>query len=84
MHGMNDQVDMRRFGRLSGAMKVTWMTFGLGWLAILGIPPFAGFWSKDKIIESAFAVGGTRLDPRPGHPHRCRHHRLLHVAAVLP
>jgi NADH:ubiquinone oxidoreductase subunit 5 (subunit L)/multisubunit Na+/H+ antiporter MnhA subunit len=57
MHGMNDQVDMRRFGRLSGAMKVTWMTFGLGWLAILGIPPFAGFWSKDKIIESAFAVG---------------------------
>ena len=60
MHGMNDQVDMRRFGRLSGAMKVTWVTFGLGWLAILGIPPFAGFWSKDKIIESAFAVGGTR------------------------
>ena len=60
MHGMNDQVDMRRFGRLSGAMKVTWVTFGLGWLAILGIPPFAGFWSNDKIIESAFAVGGTR------------------------
>jgi NADH-quinone oxidoreductase subunit L len=60
MHGMDNQVDMRRFGRLSGAMKITWVTFGLGWLAILGIPPFAGFWSKDKIIESAFAAPGAR------------------------
>jgi NADH-quinone oxidoreductase subunit L len=54
MHGMNDGVDMRRFGALSRYMKVTWITFGLGWLAILGIPPFSGFWSKDKIIEAAF------------------------------
>ncbi|MET4224145.1 NADH-quinone oxidoreductase subunit L [Oerskovia enterophila] len=54
MHGMNDGVDMRRFGALSRYMKVTWVTFGLGWLAILGIPPFSGFWSKDKIIEAAF------------------------------
>jgi NADH-quinone oxidoreductase subunit L len=60
MHGMDDQVDMRRFGNLSGAMKVTWMTFGLGWLAILGVPPFAGFWSKDKIIEAAFIGDGWR------------------------
>ncbi len=60
MHGMNDTVDMRRFGGLSGAMKVTWATFGLGWLAILGIPPFSGFWSKDKIIETAFAAEGAR------------------------
>jgi len=60
MHGMNDQVDMRRFGNLSGAMKVTWVTFGLGWLAILGVPPFAGFWSKDKIIEAAFIGDGWR------------------------
>ena len=58
MHGMNDQVDMRRFGALSGAMKITWITFGLGWLAILGVPPFAGFWSKDKIIEAAFIGEG--------------------------
>ena len=36
MHGMNDQVDMRRFGGLSPVMKVTWITFGLGWLAIIG------------------------------------------------
>jgi NADH-quinone oxidoreductase subunit L len=57
MHGMNDSVDMRRFGNLSGAMKITWATFAFGWLAILGVPPFAGFFSKDKIIETAFATG---------------------------
>src|SRR5689334_17984738 len=60
MHGMNDQVDMRRFGGLSGAMKITWITFGLGWLAILGVPPFSGYWSKDKIIEAAFIGEGWR------------------------
>ena len=60
MHGMNDQVDMRRYGALSVVMKVTWVTFGLGWLAILGVPPFSGFWSKDKIIESAFVGDGWR------------------------
>jgi NADH-quinone oxidoreductase subunit L len=54
MHGMDDQVDMRRFGGLARYMKITWVTFMAGWLAILGIPPFSGFWSKDKIIEAAF------------------------------
>ncbi len=56
MHGMDDQTDMRRFGALRRYMVITWVTFGLGWLAILGVPPFSGFWSKDKIIESAFVV----------------------------
>ncbi len=60
MHGMNDQVDMRRFGGLSGVMKVTWVTFGLGWLAIIGFPGLSGFWSKDKIIEAAFVGDGWR------------------------
>jgi NADH-quinone oxidoreductase subunit L len=60
MHGMNDQVNMRRFGGLSGAMKITWATFALGWLAILGVPPFSGFWSKDKVIEAAFVGEGWR------------------------
>ncbi len=60
MHGMNDQVNMRRFGGISTVMKITWVTFGLGWLAILGIPPFSGFWSKDKIIEVAFIGEGWR------------------------
>jgi NADH-quinone oxidoreductase subunit L len=60
MHGMGDTVDMRRFGALSGLMRVTWITFGLGWLAILGVPPFSGFWSKDAIIEAAFVGEGWR------------------------
>jgi NADH-quinone oxidoreductase subunit L len=60
MHGMQDEVNMRGFGRLSGLMKITWVTFGLGWLAILGVPPFSGFWSKDKIIEAAFIGEGWR------------------------
>ncbi len=56
MHGMNDDVDMRHYGALRNAMAVTWATFGLGFLAIIGVPPFAGFWSKDEIIHAAFAV----------------------------
>ncbi|PKQ26753.1 MAG: NADH-quinone oxidoreductase subunit L [Actinobacteria bacterium HGW-Actinobacteria-4] len=58
MHAMKDQVDMRRFGALRGAMTITWVTFGVGWLAILGVPPFSGFHSKDKIIEAAFVGEG--------------------------
>jgi NADH-quinone oxidoreductase subunit L len=57
MHGMNDSVDMRRFGALFNAMRITAITFGLGWLAILGVPPFSGFWSKDAIIEAAYSTG---------------------------
>lgn len=56
MHAMNDSVNMRRFGALSSAMKITWLTFMMGWLAILGVPPFSGFWSKDPIIETAFTA----------------------------
>lgn len=55
MHGMNDDVDMRHYGGLAKYMKVTFVTFSFGYLAILGIPPFSGFFSKDKIIEAAFA-----------------------------
>jgi NADH-quinone oxidoreductase subunit L len=58
MHGMRDRVNMRRYGALALVMKITWVTFGLGWLAIIGVPPFSGFWSKDKIIESAFVGEG--------------------------
>lgn len=58
MHAMDDQVDMRRFGALRKTMMITWVTFGLGWLAILGVPPFSGFYSKDKIIEAAFVGEG--------------------------
>ncbi len=55
MHGMNDDVNMRHYGALRKIMPVTFVTFGLGYLSILGVPPFSGFWSKDKIIEAAFA-----------------------------
>ncbi|WP_416484622.1 NADH-quinone oxidoreductase subunit L [Streptomyces sp. CL12] len=59
MHGMNDEVDMRKFGGLRKYMPVTFITFGLGYLAIIGFPGLSGFFSKDKIIEAAFAKGGT-------------------------
>ena len=60
MHGMNDEVDMRKFGGLRKFMPITFVTFGLGYLAILGVPPFAGFYSKDLIIETAFDSGGLQ------------------------
>jgi NADH-quinone oxidoreductase subunit L len=60
MHGMGDQVDMRRYGGLRKLMPVTYACMGAGYLAIIGLPPFAGFFSKDKIIESAYDLGGTR------------------------
>ena len=58
MHAMNDEVDMRKFGGLWKHMKITWVTFGLGYLAIIGFPFLSGFWSKDKIIEAAFMGEG--------------------------
>ena len=54
MHAMNDEVDMRKYGALRGIMMITFGTFFVGYLAILGVPPFAGFYSKDLIIEAAF------------------------------
>jgi NADH-quinone oxidoreductase subunit L len=60
MHAMGEETDMRRYGGLRKLLPVTYVTFGLGYLAIIGIPPFAGFFSKDAIIETAFAAGGVR------------------------
>ncbi|WAC89255.1 NADH-quinone oxidoreductase subunit L [Mycobacterium sp. Aquia_213] len=60
MHGMDDETDMRRYGGLRKAMPITFATFGLGYLAIIGAPPLAGFFSKDAIIETAFAAAGIR------------------------
>ena len=54
MHGMDDEVDMRRYGALRTVLPITFVTFTCGYLAIIGIPPLAGFWSKDAIIEAAF------------------------------
>jgi NADH-quinone oxidoreductase subunit L len=59
MHGMNDEVNMRKYGGLARVLPVTYVTFALGYLAIIGIPPFSGFFTKDPIIEAAFDKGGT-------------------------
>ncbi|MFN8183321.1 MAG: NADH-quinone oxidoreductase subunit L [Candidatus Nanopelagicales bacterium] len=54
MHSFNNQENMRRFGAIRTVMVITFVTFAAGWLAIMGVPPFSGFYSKDKIIEAAF------------------------------
>jgi NADH-quinone oxidoreductase subunit L len=59
MHGMNDEVNMRRFGGLRKVMPWTFWTFATGYLAIIGMFPFAGFFSKDKIVEAALDKGGA-------------------------
>ena len=65
MHGMNDNVNMRRYGALRSVMVITFITFMAGYLAIIGIPPFSGFWSKDEIIHAAFErswfIGGAAV-----------------------
>jgi NADH-quinone oxidoreductase subunit L len=59
MHAMNDRIDMRRFGGLARVMPITFFVFVCGYLAIIGMIPFTGFFTKDKIIEAAFDKGGT-------------------------
>ena len=54
IHGMHDEQDMKRMGGLQKWMPVTSITFIVGWLAIAGVPPFSGFWSKDDILLNAF------------------------------
>ncbi len=59
IHGMNDEQDMRRYGGLYRFLPVTYVTFGLAYLAIIGIPPFSGFFVKDPIIEGDFTEHGA-------------------------
>ncbi len=54
IHGMHHEQDMKRMGNLRKWMPVTAGTFLIGWLAIAGVPPFAGFWSKDDILLGAY------------------------------
>ena len=54
IHGMHDQQDMRYMGALRKLLPITAATFIVGWLAIAGVPPFSGFWSKDDILLYAF------------------------------
>ena len=57
---MHDEQDMRRMGGLRKFMPITAVTFLIGWLAIAGVPPFAGFWSKDEILPVACARAARR------------------------
>ncbi len=60
MHAMDDEVNMRHYGGLRTLLPITFATFGLGYLAIIGVPPLAGFFSKDGIIEAALGAGGAK------------------------
>ncbi|GAA1253756.1 NADH-quinone oxidoreductase subunit L [Prauserella halophila] len=60
MHAMNDEVDMRKFGGLAKKLPITAVTFGLGYLAIIGFPFLSGYFTKDAIIEAAFGQEGWR------------------------
>ena len=59
IHGLHEEQDMRRMGALRRFMPLTAVTFMVGWLAIAGVPPFAGFWSKDDILLFAWGSGGA-------------------------
>ena len=54
IHAMHEEQDMSRYGGLARFLPVTAVTFGVGWLAIAGVPPFSGFWSKDEILAGAW------------------------------
>jgi NADH-quinone oxidoreductase subunit L len=54
IHGLHDEQDMRYMGRLQKWLPITAGTFIVGWLAIAGMPPFAGFWAKDEILAQAW------------------------------
>ena len=88
IHGMHNEQDMRKMGMLKQLMPVTAFTFIIGWLAIAGVPPFAGFWSKDDILAKAWYSGGASGQGAVGRRARGRAaHRVLHdppgVAGVL-
>ena len=75
IHGLHDEQDMRRMGALRKLLPITAATFIVGWLAIAGVPPLAGFWAKDDVLLYAYdrskvlwLIGLRDRDP----------HRLLH------
>ena len=79
MHAMDDEVNMRHYGGLRKLLPITFATFGLGYLAIIGVPPFAGFFSKDGDHRGRARRGRSQgRHPRRGGDARRRHHRVLH------
>ncbi len=63
IHGMHHEQNVKLMGNIRKWMPITFATYLLGWLAIAGIPPFSGFWSKDEILLSAYegSVGGAKV-----------------------
>jgi NADH-quinone oxidoreductase subunit L len=66
IHGMHHEQDIKKMGNIKKWMPITFGTYLFGWLAIAGIPPFSGFWSKDEVLLSAYegsggAVGGHKV-----------------------
>jgi len=55
IHAMNGEQDVRKMGGLKKYLPITYFTFTMGWLAIIGMPPFAGFFSKDEILWQAYS-----------------------------
>ena len=83
IHGMHHEQDMRRMGGLKKYMPYTYMTFLAGWLAICGIIPFSGFWSKDEILWNAASttLHSRRLAGLDRRNHRRNLHSVLHDAS---
>ncbi len=79
MHAMNDEVNMRHYGGLRKLLPITFATFGLGYLAIIGVPPLAGLLLQGRDHRGRNRFGRSQgRHPRRGGDPRCRHHRVLH------
>ena len=83
IHAMGGEQDMRKMGGLSTKIKCTYWTMLIATLAIAGIPPLAGFFSKDAILLSAFQIEGGHPLYAIGLLHRAAHF-VLYVPADLP
>ena len=77
IHGLDDEQDLKRMGSLRRYMPLTFGTFVVGWLAIAGVPPLSGFWSKGDVLTNVFAQVPGAVGARPRHRGA---HRLLHDA----
>ena len=89
MHAMGNVIDMRRFGGLRKVMPATHWTFLIGALALSGLPPFSGFWSKDEIVGASRCRTSLRIRRRLFRPLHRRHgdglpDRVLHFPGLFP